>query len=525
MMQIWQILDHAARFFGGQEGGQKAFICGGERLTYGQVYERVRRLASGLLAVGARPGERVGVIMLNCHRYAELYFAADYAGLVPTPLNHRLAPPEVAYILNDAEVSTLVLDPEFAPVYDACAAELKTVQRVIWSRPARARAGAVYEDLVAQNQPLARPVVERGENNLAQLYYTSGTTGSPKGAMLSERNVTEAALLNALSAGLGPRDVYLRCAPAFHLADAWANFAVTLAGGRHVFVPTFEPRTFMEALQRERVSLTLIVPTMINALVTWPAVRDYESSSLRTIIYGASPMPADRLRAAMQTFACEFTQWYGMTEAYPAVTCLPGRELDPNGPPELVRRMLSCGRQAAGVRVRVVNESGDDVKPGEIGEIVIQGPTVMLGYWKRPDATAEALRDGWMHSGDGATVDEEGYIYIVDRLKDMIITGGENVYSTEVENVLYRHPAVLECAVIGVPDDSWGERVHAVVALRPDQPATVDDLIAFARSQIAHYKCPRSLDFVASLPKTGSGKIQKAALRAPFWQGRDRQIG
>jgi acyl-CoA synthetase (AMP-forming)/AMP-acid ligase II len=520
-MQIWQILDHAARFHSRQE----AFVCGELRLTYAQAWDRVRRVAAGLLAAGLLPGDRIGVLMLNCHRYAELHFAADYAGLVLTPINHRLAPAEVEYILDHSEAAALVIAPEFGSTYDACATALAGLRQVIWSEADPTRPGVRYEDLVSANDPFSGPARERGDDDLAQLYYTSGTTGAPKGAMLSEGNVTETALLNAVSIRLTSDDVYLRCAPAFHLADSWANFAVTLVGGRHVILPGFEPQAVMEAVQREHVSLSLLVPTMINALLNLPNVREYDAASLRVILYGASPMPAERLRTALQIFPCEFVQWYGMTEAYPAVTQISSRELEFDGPPDVARRILSCGRQSVGVQVRVLNENGQDVRPGELGEIVIKGPNVTLGYWKRPEAAAEALRDGWMHSGDGATVDEAGYIYLVDRLKDMIISGGENVYSTEVENVLYLHPAVLECAVIGIPDDHWGERVHAVVALRPDASATPQEIIDFARSRIAHFKCPRSLDLVSALPKTGSGKIQKAALREPFWAGRERRIG
>jgi acyl-CoA synthetase (AMP-forming)/AMP-acid ligase II len=519
-MQIWQILDHAARFYERQE----AFVCGNLRLTYAQAWERVRRLAAGLLAAGLQPGDRIGVLMLNCHRYAELHFAADYAGLVLTPINHRLAPAEVAYILNHSEASALVIALEFGPTYDACAAELATVRQVIWSEADPKRPAVCYEEQIAANAPAGGPARERGDNDLAQLYYTSGTTGTPKGAMLSEGNVTGMAMLNAVSIRLTADDVCLRCAPAFHLADSWTNFAVTLVGGRHIILPGFEPRACLEVMQRERITVTTLVPTMINALLNLPDLDTFDVSSLRTIVYGASPMPGDRLRAALQAFPCEFIQWYGMTEAYPGATQISSRELDLDGPPEVARRLLSCGRQCAGVQVRVVNELDKDVAPGEVGEIAIKGPNVMLGYWKRPEATAAALRNGWMHSGDGATVDDDGYMYIVDRLKDMIISGGENVYSTEVENVLYQHPAVLECAVIGVPDEHWGERVHAVVALRAGAAATEAEIIGYTRSQIAHFKCPRSLEFVEALPKTGSGKIQKAALREPFWAGQERRV-
>jgi acyl-CoA synthetase (AMP-forming)/AMP-acid ligase II len=518
-MNIWEILDHATRLYGPRE----AFVCGGTRLNYGEVGQRVGRLAAGLLSLGLDRGARIGILMLNCHRYAELYFAADYAGLVPVPLNYRLAPPELTYILDHAEASLLVADPRLADLTEAVIAQSATLRHVIWSEKAEGRAGLDYEELIAGHAPLADPV-PRDADELAQLYYTSGTTGNPKGAMLSGQTVTSAALLNLATAHLDADDTYLRCAPAFHLADAWANFAVTLAGGRHIFMPQFAPGPFLEAVAAEHVTVTLLVPTMINALVNHANVRDFDCSSLRSIYFGASPMPADRLRAAMETFPCEFSQWYGMTEAYPAVTHLPAKDLDLDGPPEVARRVLSCGRQAAGVQVRVVNAAGQEVTPGEVGEIEIKGPILMLGYWRNPEATAAALRDGWMHSGDGATVDEQGYIYIVDRMKDMIITGGENVYTTEVEDVLYRHPGILECAVIGIPDDRWGEGVHAVVALRPGAEVGEGELIAFARTQVAAYKCPRSVEFVEALPKTGSGKIQKALLRAPYWAGRERMV-
>jgi long-chain acyl-CoA synthetase len=518
-MRVWEILDHAARLHAERE----AFVCGPTRLSYREVEQRARRLAAGLLAFDLEPGARVAILMLNCHRYAELYFAADYAGLVPTPLNHRLAATELVYILNHAEASILVVDPRLAELADAAIGQVPSLRQVIWSSDPEGRAGLVYEQLIEANEPLPE-ARHREPRELAQLYYTSGTTGNPKGAMLSGDTVTAAALLNLATAGLSSDDAYLRCAPAFHLADAWANFAVTLAGGRHVFLPQFAPEPFLQTVATERITVTLLVPTMITALVTHPAARDFNTSSLRTIFFGASPMPAERLRAAMSTFGCEFSQWYGMTEAYPAVAHLPARELDLDGSPQVAKRVLSCGRQATGVQVRVVDAAGKEVQPGEVGEIVIKGPVLMSGYWRNPEATAAALRGGWMHSGDGAAVDEDGYIYIVDRLKDMIITGGENVYTTEVEDVLYRHPAVLECAVIGVPDDRWGERVHAVIALRIGEQATADDLVAFARSQIAGFKCPRSVEFVDALPKTGSGKIQKAVLRAPYWAGRERQV-
>jgi acyl-CoA synthetase (AMP-forming)/AMP-acid ligase II len=518
-MNIWEILDHAARLHGGRE----AFVCGSTRLSYAEVEQRVRRLASGLLSLGLERGDRIGILMLNCHRYAELYFAADYAGLVPVPLNYRLAPSELVYILDHAEATAFVADSQLGGLAVDVQAKAATIRNVLWSPDPEGRSGLGYEEVIERHTPLDEPVA-RDAGAMAQLYYTSGTTGNPKGAMLSGNAVSSAALLNVVTARIQPEDICLRGCPAFHLADAWANFAATLAGGRHIFIPQFAPEPFLRAVAEERVSITLLVPTMINALIAYPDIGNFDCSSLRSIYFGASPMPADRLRAAMDVFQCEFSQWYGMTEAYPAVTHLPANELDLEGPPEVARRVLSCGRQAAGVQVRVIDANGQEAAPGEVGEIVIKGPVLMSGYWRNPEATDAALRDGWMHSGDAATVDEQGYVYIVDRFKDMIISGGENVYSTEVEDVLYRHPSVLECAVIGVPDDRWGERVHAVVSLRTDQRASSEEIIAFARSQIAAFKCPRSVEFVDALPKTGSGKIQKAVLREPYWAGRERRV-
>jgi long-chain acyl-CoA synthetase len=313
------------------------------------------------------------------------------------------------------------------------------------------------------------------------------------------------------------QDVWIHAAPMFHLADAWASWTVTWLGARHVFLRAFQPQAYLELVQRERVTLSLLVPTMINFIVNFPAVADYDLSSLRLVAFGASPMPVDRLRAAISVFGCGFSQLYGMTETAPFCTQLTPEDTVTEGPEYLVRRLASCGREIPGVQVRVVRDDGSEAAPGEVGEIVMRGPNIMLGYWRLPDASAEALRGGWMHSGDLATADAEGYITIVDRAKDMIISGGENVYSTEVEDALYKHSAVLEAAVIGVPDDRWGERVHAVVVLKSGRQVEPAELTEFCRGHIAGYKIPRSIEFVDALPKTGSGKIQKAGIRERYW--------
>jgi acyl-CoA synthetase (AMP-forming)/AMP-acid ligase II len=521
-MFIHHTLERAVRLFGDHE----AVVCGETRLTYRQVGERVARLAGALVAQGVAAGDRVGILMPNCHRYMETYLAAERAGAVLVPLNHRLAPAELSAILTDAEATWLVTDTALLAPAEAGAAKVPSLRGMVVAGAAAAGRADVldYEAALAAAMPLERVARPWQEQDLVQLYYTSGTTGRPKGVMLSQRNVMSNAYHALLIHGLGSEDVWLHAAPMFHLADAWTAWTVTWVGARHIFLPQFDPTGFLELVQRERVTKTLLVPTMINMIVNHPDLSAYDTRTLRLITFGASPMPADRLRAALAALPCRFSQLYGMTETSPFATQLHPEDMVLEGEERLVRRLLSCGREIPGVRVRVVRDGGDEVAPGEVGEIIMAGPNVMLGYWRQPEATAAVLRDGWMHSGDLATVDDEGYIFIVDRKKDMIITGGENVYSTEVEDALYKHPAVLEAAVIGVPDERWGERVHAVVVLRPGMSATVEELQAFCRQHIAGYKVPRSVDFAESLPKTGSGKIQKAELRERYWQGYERRV-
>src|SRR5439155_12179290 len=294
---------------------------------------------------------------------------------------------------------------------------------------------------------------------------------------------------------------------------------------RHVFNPLFNPLQVLETVQNEKVTATLLVPTMVNAVLNHPDVDRYDISSIRRITYGASPMPVELLKKGLQKWGQVFGQGYGMTETSPLLTALDQWDHIVDGTPEQVRRLSSCGKEVLGVEVRVVNAEGEDVQPGEIGEIIAQGPNVMMGYWRMPEATAAAIVDGWMRTGDLATVDEENYIYIVDRAKDMIISGGENIYSVEVENALYTHPAVLEAAVVGIPHDEWGEAVHAVVVRKPGMSASADELIAHARTLIAGYKVPSSIEFMSeALPKSGAGKILKRDLREKYWVGRSRRV-
>jgi len=438
------------------------------------------------------------------------------------------APAEIAFILNDAGATHLVLDAAHLPLYERFAAASPNLRAVlVVDAPRRLQPPLTdYEHALAAAEPLRGPARDWQPDHLVQLYYTSGTTGRAKGVMLSQRNVSANAIHAIMVLHFDQHDTWIHATPMFHLADAWACWTLAWVGGRHVFLREFTPRGYLTLLQAHRVTASLLVPTMINALINDPAMREFDVSALRLLAFGAAPMPVDRLKAAMQLFpATTFVQLYGMTETAPFATSLFYDEAIVTGPEHVSRRLASCGREIPGVEVRVLREDGREVATGELGEIVMRGPNVMLGYWQQADATAEALRGGWMHSGDMATVDEEGFIFIVDRKKDMIISGGENVYSTEVENALYLHPAVLEVAVIGLPDPYWGERVHAVVVLKEGQHVNGEELTNFCRNQIAGFKIPRSVAFADALPKTGSGKIQKAAMRARYWSAHEAETG
>jgi long-chain acyl-CoA synthetase len=503
--------------------GKIASICGSTRLSFREVDERVNRLSSALAQLSVSRGDRVAILSLNCHQFYEFYYAVPQVGAVVVPINFRLTPHEVKYIIDHSGSRIVAVDQALLPAIETIRASLLSVDHFILMGDGRCEGYISYEELLARGAP-EFDAPEVGDDELLGLFYTSGTTGEPKGVMLSHRNM----LANiANSEGVYdyfPTDIYLHAAPMFHLADGAAVFTHTANGATQAFIPRFDPKQVLETISRERVSLILLVPTMINFLLHQPDIDSYDLSSLRHLTYGASPIAPDLLRRAMKVFNCSFGQGYGLTEASPLLTVLTADDhlcADANE-----RRLSSCGRPVPGVDVRVVKEDGSDAKPGEVGEIIARGPNIMLGYWKRPEDTESVLRQSWLHTGDLATVDEEGYIYLVDRKKDMIVTGGENVFSTEVEAVLYAHPAVKEAAVIPVPDEDWGEAVHACVVLRDGRQAAAEDLLEFCRDRLANYKAPRSIEFIdGELPKGGTGKILKKQLRERYWKDRERRIG
>ena len=484
-----------------------AIIDGESRFTYAQLADRCARLVAGLRSLGLRKGDRVAILAANGHAFLETYVGVPAGGLVVVPLNSRHAPPELEYALRDSGSRVLITD-----------------------RPPGTLAGAVehvvvlgehYEALLAESEPVALGAGV-AEDDLAGLFYTGGTTGASKGVMLTHRNLIANTYHWLTLVPQHQNDVFLVAAPLFHAAGSNSVLGTIWTAGTQVTLPAFDPGAALDLIARHGVTETLGVPTMLAALANEQLERTRDTRSLRMVGHGGSPIATEVLRRCCNAFpTAELIEVYGATELSPLATILLGERALVDHP-----RARSCGRPVIGGQVRVVDLDGRTVPPGEIGEVVVSGPQVMRGYWNKPDQTAKALRNGEYWSGDLGYMDVEGYLFLVDRARDMIITGGENVYSTEVEDVLYRHPAVLEAAVFGVPDERWGEAVHAVVVPRAGHedidPAV---LIAFCRERIAHYKAPRGIDIrLEPLPKSGPGKVLKRELRAPFWKGQERNV-
>ncbi|MEV5411128.1 long-chain-fatty-acid--CoA ligase [Thermopolyspora sp. NPDC052614] len=498
-----------------QQDAQRVLTVFGDRTrTVAECVDRVARFAHALRSLGVRPGDRVGIMALNSDRYHEFLLAVPWAGAVTNTVNIRWSASEVAYSLVDCRTDVLLVDDALAGLLPALRKEVPDLKTVIFCGDGPQPDDTLnYEELIAAHEPVED--ARRHDDDLYGIFYTGGTTGRPKGVMLSHRNMVTSAMgtlatLPVVSKG----GRLLHAAPMFHLADIAAWAMGLLAASTHVIVPSFTPAGVAEAIARHRVTDALLVPTMIHLLVNSPEAADADLSSLHGVLYGASPISEETLRQARERLPnAAFTQAYGMTELSPVATLLsPTDHDDPV-------RSRSAGRAVAHAEVRIVNPSGAEVPLGTVGEIAVSGDHVMLGYWNKPEETAAALRDGWMHTGDGGYMDENGYVFVADRIKDMIITGGENVYSIEVENVLTNHPAVAQCAVIGVPDKDWGERVHAVVVLAPGASATAEELRDFCRPHIANYKIPRSVSFTDALPISAAGKILKRELRERYRAG------
>ncbi|WP_321916121.1 MULTISPECIES: long-chain-fatty-acid--CoA ligase [unclassified Paraburkholderia] len=510
-----------------QRPGAVAIRFGDHSVTFRQLGARVARLAGALRQFGVMDGERVAMLSLNSARYLEYNLAVPWAGGVLNPVNIRWSQAEMLYALNDSGTSILIVDETFKGLAAALQAGAPSVRHVIYAGD-----GPVpddmhgYETLIDASEPVED--AWRHGDDLAGIFYTGGTTGFPKGVMLSHANLTTTAMAAILAGRCGAEAVFLHVMPMFHLAAFAAANALFASGAQQIVMPGFNPQATLNAIARERVNQIGLAPTMIQMLVDWMAGNPAEAaeldlSSLRLIAYGASPISQTLLRRVGAAFpGVAFMQGYGMTELSATCTIL--------GPEFHTEEAFASGKaRAAGkplmsVEVRIVGPDGAELPRGGVGEIVARGGTVMLGYWNKPEATVEAIRNGWMHTGDSGYMDEEGLIYVVDRLKDMIVTGAENVYSAEVENAVSSHPSVAMCAVIGVPNQKWGESVHAVVVSKPGMNVSAEEIIAHCRERIAGYKCPRSVEFRDTLPLSSVGKVLKGELRKPFWSDRARSV-
>jgi fatty-acyl-CoA synthase len=522
-MIIPEIRVKAVKLYG---NNKEALVCGDKRFTYQAFDNRVNALCNLLRAQGIKKGEKVAIMHPNCHCFMETYYAVAHIGAISVPINYRLAPKDIAFILADSESAVLIAEKQFAHLVTAALKEGGMgTHLVLWTGQGGHIPMTVetmdYEKGIQRYPTSAVAAEDIREEDIAQLYYTSGTTGRPKGVVLTHKNICTHALGAIAELHLTDSDRWIHVAPMFHLADAWATWAITWVGGTHIFVRAFDPPVVLEVMEKERATISNMIPTMLNLLVNHADVSRWDYSSVRVLLSGGAPIAPEVVKKVVQTFQCDYVQTYGMTETSPYLTMSILKDHLTGLPDEEQLAIKSkTGREFIGVQLKVVREDGTEVARDEqeVGEIIVKGDIVTPGYWRLTDETQQAIKDGWLYTGDLAVMDAEGYVTIVDRKKDMILTGGENVYSTEVENVLYMHPAILEAAVIGVPDEKWGEMVKAIVVLKKGMDVTEKEIIGFCKEKLARYKAPKSVDFYPALPKTGSGKIAKKELREQYWR-------
>jgi len=517
---------HAACVFGNKIG----VVCDDHRFTYREFNERCDRLSDALLQLGLEAGDRVAYLSFNCHRLLEAYYGVPQTGAILLPLNVRLGPEELGYILNDSSPRLLFFDPEFIPLVEALRPGVKSVEHYValhGIKPAWAHARS-YDELVASSEPREIDYRSIDENSVAELFYTSGTTAHPKGVMLTHRNL----YLHAFYTAVGLRglddEVHIYTVPLFHVNGWGAPHILALAGGRHVMVKKFDPTTVLELAHRERASRLHMVPTMVISLINHPEFAKYDLSSVREVMIGGAPTNTALIQQVEEKIpGCVAKGGYGLTETSPVLTIAHIKaHLAEESEGTNVRRKATAGYALAGSEVRVVDPHGSDVKRDgfEVGEVIVRGDVVMAGYWKQPEETRRYIRDDWFYTGDLATIDEEGYVLIVDRAKDMVLSGGENIGTAEIERVIYQHPDVLECAVIAVPDEKWGEVPKALVTLREGSCPSEHEILDHCGKHLGGFKVPKSVDFMESLPKGGTGKILKKLLREKNWAGRECRV-
>jgi len=505
-----------------QRPNQVAVIDQGREYTFTQFADRIARLAGAFQQLGVSDGDRIGILSLNSARYLEYTFAVPWAGCALNPVNIRWSATEVAYSLDDSDTQVLLVDDAFLPLVDDIKSKSSSLKTLIYTGRGALPEGMLGYDQLVDLAPPVEDKVRRG-NDLLGVFYTGGTTGFPKGVMVTHNSVM-ASCMGFVAEGLAPvNGIMMDVAPLFHVAGWSVMLTSMIRGNTQVVVPMFDPAAVLSTIETYKVNTTILVPTMVQMVLDHPDVHKTDLSSLQQLLYGASPMPQKTIELAMKVLPqTQIVQAYGMTETSPLIT-FSGPE---NHTQEGIAsgRIRSAGRSGLLQEIRVVDGKGQGVPAGTVGEVLIRGCNVMAGYWGKPEATAEAIVDGWMHTGDGGYLDDEGYLFIVDRVKDMVISGGENIYSVEVENVVMQHEGVARCAVIGVPDDTWGEAVHVVVVPDLGAELSLAGIQAHCRETLAGYKCPRSFSVVEVLPLSGAGKVLKNELRRPYWENQSSQV-
>ncbi|HXG92083.1 MAG TPA: fatty acid--CoA ligase [Blastocatellia bacterium] len=511
---------------------KEAVVCGGARLTYAQFGERVNRWANLMRSLGVEKGDRVALLTQNCHRVLEAFFGTPLIGSILMPLNFRLVTDDFEYILNHGGAKVIIVEEGLTHLIEPIRERLQTIEHFIQaSDDSNSTDGwRDYESLMSKASNEQPAPAEIDENEPSALLYTSGTTGKPKGVMLTHRNLYINAMNSICEFGIHERDAYLHTLAQFHCNGWGIPYAVTGMGARHVIIKKFEPAAFFDLMRREQVTFAAMPPTMINMALNYPMDESTLAAlprNVRVATAGSAP-PLATIQGAQERFGWRVIQIYGLTETSPFLTVSKIKPHMDSWPVEhQCRVQAKTGYPMIGVDIRVVDDDGRDVPAdsGEVGEVIARANVVMAGYWRQPEATDAVIVDGWFHTGDMATIDSEGYIEVVDRKKDLIISGGENISSIEVEGLLYKHPSVLEAAVVAAPDERWGEVPFAIVVLKEGAETTESELIEFCREHLAHYKCPKRVDFIEALPRTGTGKIQKNLLRERYWKGKTKFVG
>jgi long-chain acyl-CoA synthetase len=496
----------------------EAFVYEDKRITFSEFNTRINKLIHALHGMGVKKGDVVGILSWSCLGFVEVYGLTMKGGFIASPFNPRLQASELEYIINYSEANTLFVGQELLEMANTLKPRLSKVKNFI-SLETSAPGMTSFDELLASNAG-EEPEIQLTEDDPICIIYTSGTTGVPRGALYRQRQFIEDTKTLVIDMSLQPGDRRVQITPLFHIAGNTHFRSSLYTAGCNIIVKFFDAAKTLQIIQKERATHMDFVPTHLVAMLNLPEAQKYDLSSMKFLWYGASPMPLEVLKKGMEVFGPIFGQGYGQSESGPAISHMSKDDHNVlDRPAKEQKKLSSAGRPDIGVQVRIVDEKENDVEPGEVGEIIVKSKQVMVEYWHKPEDTKANLVNGWLHTGDMGYYDDEGYIYIVDRKKDMIITGGENVYPREVEEVLYRHPAVLEAAVIGIPDPYWIEKVHAVVTTKKGEKVATEELIAFCKKHLAGYKAPKSVEFVDALPKNPSGKILKRELREKYWKG------